>query len=205
MAHNAQAVFFKQVKKTFPEYFKWSVVLEVGSLDINGSVRPLFEDCIFLGVDVGHGPGVDMVCFGENLQFRDESFDTVVSSECFEHAEGWADIFANMKRMTKPNGLIVFTCAGKGRPEHGTSRSDVGSSPLTVGHGIEYYGNLMIEDFEKVPGLLDGLHYQSFYNPYAQDLYFVAKKIGTRINGNLEEESSLVEEVDWNGINAENF
>lgn len=203
MAHNAQAVFFKQVRKTFPDHFKWKNVLEVGSLDINGSVRPLFENCNYIGVDVGEGPGVDLVCFGEDLKFPDKSFDITVSSECFEHAEGWKDIFRNMKRMTKEGGLIVFTCAGEGRPEHGTSRSDVGSSPLTVDAGIEYYGNLMAEDFENDRnGLLSGLHYQFFYNPHAQDLYFVAKK---KRGHEVAMKGELIQEVEWNGINAEDY
>lgn len=180
--------------------------MEIGSLDINGSVRPLFTNCNFLGVDVGEGPGVDLVCFGEQLLFPDDSFDITVSSECFEHAEGWRKIFKNMVRMTKDGGLIVFTCAGEGRPEHGTSRSDVGSSPLTVNAGIEYYGNLMKEDFEDEPGLLDGLRYQFFYNEAAHDLYFVGVK--TRFVGHggpFPGPTELIAEVDWNGINAEDF
>ena len=37
-------------------------VLEIGSLDINGSVRPLFEDAeYYLGIDMQEGPGVDLV------------------------------------------------------------------------------------------------------------------------------------------------
>ena len=197
MAHNAQAVFFKTVKKTYPDFFIWKNVLEVGSLNINGTVRNLFEYCNYVGVDVGAGPGVDFAVPGQDVKYPDDSFDITISAECFEHNPMWKETFANMVRMTKPGGLITFTCAGLNRPEHGTARSDVGSSPLTVGLGWDYYRNLMIEDFKEVDGLLDGLTYQSFYNEGAQDLYFLAFK------GELDSGSNLIEEQNWNGIDAE--
>lgn len=198
MAHNAQAVFFKTVKKTYPEFFEWKNVLEVGSLDINGSVRPLFTNCNYLGVDLDKGPGVDLAIQGQELRFPDESFDVTISAECFEHNPYWRETFLNMKRMTKVGGLITFTCAGKDRPEHGTARSDAGSSPLTTAAGWDYYRNLEESDFDDE--CLNGLKYQFFYNPHAQDLYFVGEKIHMP---NKSYKQELIEEVEWNGINAE--
>lgn len=198
MAHNAQAVFFKTVRQAYPEFFEWSNVLEVGSLDINGSVRPLFTNCNYVGVDLEIGPGVDLAVQGQELRFPDDSFDTTISAECFEHNPFWAETFTNMVRMTKEGGLITFTCAGEGRPEHGTYRTDPGSSPFTTKAMWTYYRNLMIEDFEDT-GLLEGLTYQSFYNPHSQDLYFIGFK------SDVDRGPSLLEENDWNGINAENF
>lgn len=200
MAHNAQAVFFKQVRKTFPEFFTGKRVLEVGSLNINGTVRDLFTDCSYTGIDLDEGPGVDIAMQGQDADWPDEHFDVTISAECFEHNPYWRETFLNMKRMTKTDGLITFTCAGLGRPEHGTARSDVGSSPLTVAAGWDYYYNLMPEDFDAE--MLRGLDYQFFYNPHAQDLYFVARKVGDNYAAS---ESRLVEAADWNGINAEDF
>lgn len=199
MAHNAQAVFFKTVKKEFPEHFVWKNVLEVGSLDINGSVRPLFEKCNYVGVDLELGPGVDLAVQGQDVGFPSDSFDTTISAECFEHNPHWSDTFMNMKRMTKPGGLITFTCAGKDRPEHGTARSDAGSSPLTTAAGWDYYRNLEESDF--APSHLHDLKYQFFYNPQAQDLYFLGFKTDFYNAG----PDHLIDEVDWNGINAENY
>lgn len=198
MAHNAQAVFFKQVRKTFPDHFKWSNVLEVGSLDINGSVRPLFENCNYVGVDLDLGPGVDLAVQGQEVAFPSNSMDVTISAECFEHNPYWEETFLNMKRMTKDGGLITFTCAGLNRPEHGTARTDAGSSPLTTNAGWDYYRNLEETDFDA--GMLYGLDYQFFYNPGAQDLYFVGIKTAL-----AEGRMDLIEEVAWNDINAENF
>lgn len=176
MAHQAQADFFNKVKAEFPDHFTWSNVCEIGSLNINGTTRGLFTYANYVGFDVGLGPCVDYALPGEKVAYPDDSFDVVLSSECFEHAEGYQEIFDNMVRMTKPGGLVIFTCAGTGRPEHGTSRTDAGSSPLTVGLGIEYYKNLTPDDFDK--SSLEGSDYIFIENAKDFDLYFVGVKHG---------------------------
>lgn len=171
MAHDAQRIFFEKVKELYPDHFRWSNVIEIGSLDINGSVRDMFELCNYVGFDVGPGPGVDYAIPGQMVRYPGESFDVAISAECFEHNPYWEDTFLNMVRMTKWGGLVTFTCAGKDRPEHGTARSDVGSSPLTVGLGWDYYRNLEAKDFEPVLKNIgiDGHFYENHVN---QDLYY---------------------------------
>lgn len=175
MSHVAQKKFFELVRSAYPDAFYKQRVLEVGSLDINGSIRDLFEGCDYVGVDIGPGPGVDYVGRGEELTFSDGYFDTTVSGECFEHNPAWRETFLNMVRMTRPGGIVAFSCASFGRPEHGTTRSnDAYSSPLTVALGQEYYRNLMIGDFESKD--FEGLDWDSYYNPVTCDLYFVGIK-----------------------------
>jgi len=147
MAHSTQQEFISYVKNKFPVYFEKSKVLEVGSLDINGSMRSHFFNCDYTGIDVGEGTGVDIVAEGQNYNSPDETYDVCASGECFEHNPYWAETFANMVRMCKSEGLVFFTCATTGRKEHGTSRTDVESSPLTIGKGWEYYRNLDEDDF----------------------------------------------------------
>jgi SAM-dependent methyltransferase len=190
MAHQAQRVFFETVRNVYPELFDSVKVLEVGSLNINGTARDFFTNCDYLGLDIGPGLGVDLVVSGADYDAPDGSFDVTVSAECFEHNPVWRETFANMVRLTKDNGLIIFTCAGEGRPEHGTSASDIGSSPLTVDLGWEYYKNLTPNDFTDED--LSGLTYQFYENGKACDLYFVAKK------GPMKH--IPIEEVDWDSI-----
>jgi hypothetical protein len=64
MAHAAQMEFVGRVKAAFPDFFAGTRVLDIGSLDINGSVRPLFRGGTYTGIDVAAGPGVDIVCQG---------------------------------------------------------------------------------------------------------------------------------------------
>lgn len=149
MAHPAQQDFILYVKNKFPFFFRNKRVLEVGSLDINGSMRPMFENCDYVGIDVGPGTGVDIVVQGQNYDAPDGYYDVCASGECFEHNPYWAETFANMIRMCKPGGLVFFTCATLGRAEHGTTRSGPDCSPLTINVGWEYYRNLTEQDFRK--------------------------------------------------------
>jgi len=169
MAHPEQREFFTAVQTMHPEYFVGADVLEIGSLNINGTVRDFFTACNYVGVDVASGPGVDVVAFGENLKYPDRAFHTVVSAECFEHNPEWRATFVNMARMS--SGLVAFTCATTGRAEHGTRRSSPDSSPLTL--DWDYYQNLTAEDFKfsiDMHALFDTFIFST--NPQSHDLYF---------------------------------
>jgi SAM-dependent methyltransferase len=146
MAHKEQFDYINNIKSRFPTYFSNTKVLEIGSLDINGSIRQFFDECDYTGVDLGPGKGVDIISRGEELLFQDESFDVTISCECFEHNDKWAETFTNMIRMTKPGGLVLFTCATTGRKEHGTRRTNPSSSP----YAQDYYRNLTEIDFENI-------------------------------------------------------
>lgn len=147
MAHLGQLLFVQTIRKEFPQFFTNNKVLEVGSLNINGSIRDFFKNCDYTGVDLGEGPGVDVICKGEDLDYPNGTYDVVASCECFEHNENWKETFVNMHRMTRPGGLIFFTCATTGREEHGTTRTTPFASPFT----LDYYRNLTEEDFADLP------------------------------------------------------
>ena len=174
MAHPQQAEFFLSVNERYPAQFKAARVLEVGSLDINGSVRDLFEDCDYTGVDLQIGPGVDLACPGQLLALPSEYFDTVVSAECFEHNPYWRETFANMLRMARPGGLVLISCATTGRKEHGTSRTRPDDSPFTVQARWDYYRNLVADDLTRAANLPGWLAQWRFWTNYvSRDLYFV--------------------------------
>lgn len=171
MSHGDQMEFFGLARASFPEFFVGKRVLEVGSLDINGSVRSFFTDCDYVGIDVGPGRGVDVVIGGENYDAPDGSFDVVLSAECMEHNPNWQSTTRNMIRMLRPAGLFLLTCAAPGRDEHGTARTSPWASPLTVAGGQDYYDNLDHRDFERA-GILDPLGvWQHWMNWKYRDLY----------------------------------
>ena len=145
MSHKQQQHYVNSLKLLYPEQFYNKKILEVGSLDINGSVRSFFEKCEYTGIDVGEGRGVDLVIPGQEYDAPDSSFDTCISCECLEHNPFWLETFINMHRLCKPSGLVIMTCATTGRVEHGTTRSQPGCSPLTL--DWDYYKNLTEEDF----------------------------------------------------------
>ena len=63
----------------------------------------------------------------------------------------WRETFVNMHRMTRPGGIVAFTCASRGRLEHGTTRTRPFDSPASLAIGWDYYRNLNREDFEALP------------------------------------------------------
>lgn len=166
MSHPAQMQFVSRVQQRFPHLFASKRVLEVGSLNINGSIRQFFSDCEYVGVDLGSGPGVDIVCAGEDLSYPDSSFDVVASCECFEHNPNWVQTFNNMARMSKE--LVFFSCATTGRSEHGTRRSNPQDAPYCG----DYYANITEEDVKSRCELSVFKQYEFAVDEQAHDLYF---------------------------------
>ena len=159
--------FVKDMKEKFPDAFSGKDVLEIGSLDINGSVRQFFESCNYIGCDLDVGKGVDIVSPGHMLDYSDNHFHTAISCECFEHDKHWRETFANMVRMTKH--LVIFTCATTGRPEHGTTNSSPSDAPFTN----DYYKNLTVDDFTNAFKMDDMFSKWVFTtNSQSHDLYF---------------------------------
>ena len=99
-------------------------IIEIGSLDVNGSLRPILEAMgpkEYIGVDIQKGPGVDVICKAEDLinHFGKERFDIVLSTEMLEHVKDWRKIVSNIKNICKPGGIILITTRSKGFPYHG--------------------------------------------------------------------------------------
>jgi len=175
MAHFQQFEFVRLCSEAFPAYFRNTRVVEIGSWNVNGSVRTLFTQCNYTGVDVSVGPGVDVVCSGAAFAGDSDSYDVAISCECFEHNRDWKGTFANMVRMLRPGGLCIVTTALPGRHEHGTPRSD-NSLSLTVRDGDPYYRNLDKSDFYRsgVLGRFDC--YMLERNFMMPDIYFAGFK-----------------------------
>jgi SAM-dependent methyltransferase len=98
-------------------------VIEVGSMNVNGSVRATLEalgPARYVGVDLARGPGVDEVCPAEDLvsRFGAASFDVVVSTEMLEHVREWWVVVANLKQLVAPGGVLLITTRSKGFPYH---------------------------------------------------------------------------------------
>lgn len=99
-------------------------IIEVGSYDVNGSLRPIVESwnpSEYVGVDIEKGPGVDIICRAEDIveTFGKESFDIVVSTELLEHVEDWKKVISNVKNICKPGGTILITTRSYGYAYHG--------------------------------------------------------------------------------------
>lgn len=186
MSHGAQRAFVQKIAEAVPDLFSSRCVLEIGSLDINGSVRQFFDDCDYIGVDLEPGPGVDVVSEGQKYDAQDASFDVVISCECMEHNPYWKETFANMVRACRPGGLAIMTCATVGRPEHGTARSDPKASPFTIANGWNYYANISEKQWNAAFPLGKWfLRSATWTNWESSDLYFVGLKAPAADNADL--------------------
>ena len=179
MAHYQQLLFVEMAAKHMAADWTGVRVLEIGSADVNGSIRPFFPGSDYTGVDLSAGPGVDIIASGHELALPDRHVDLAISCECFEHNPRWCETFVNMHRMTKAGGVVLITCASRGRLEHGTTRTRPEESPGSQSVGWNYYRNLNREDFERRLELESLFESHAFFrNEVSHDLYFVGRKSG---------------------------
>ena len=79
-------------------------VLDVGSMDVNGSYRGLFEKHDYVGLDMKPGKGVDVVGWDG---VKANSFDVVISGQAFEHIR--YDLAA-MKKVARALKAGAYCC-----------------------------------------------------------------------------------------------
>src|SRR2546422_11563577 len=85
-----------------PDEITGKKVLEVGSMDVNGSLRAIVQRMApsgYVGVDIATGPGVDVVCRVSELVARlgEAAFDTGISTEMLQPGRDWPAGAPNMK------------------------------------------------------------------------------------------------------------
>lgn len=180
MSHPEQLGFFELVSGVNTSLIQGASVIEIGAFDVNGSVRRHFSGAAtYVGVDLVDGPGVDLVAQGHEVGDPDGTYDAALSAECFEHDPDWVRTLTNMIRLTRPGGLVAFTCASRGRVEHGTSRTLQRDSPGTQSVGTDYYRNLVRADVEGALPLAEMFSdYEFWYLPTSFDLYFAGVRHG---------------------------
>lgn len=148
-------------------------VLEIGSLNINGTVRTLIDANSYMGIDLQPGLDVDEVI--DAVDFRlplDDRADAVVCCEVLEHAPDVEGVVASIAENLVTGGLFIITCATDLRAPH----SGVDGGPLRDG---EHYANVDPHLLAKTLGHYDLLIEDLEVAPQRGDLY---------VNGWLERE-----------------
>lgn len=96
-------------------------VLDVGSYDVNGSYRDLFQNDKFKyeGLDMSNGPNVDIVPSSpyDWGTIETDKYDVVISGQAFEHIEFFWITMTEMTRVMKQGGLLCLI-APNGFGEH---------------------------------------------------------------------------------------
>lgn len=91
--------------------------LELGSTDVNGSVRALFSG-EYVGIDLADGKGVDEVMNANAMTFPDASFDVVVSTSMLEHDPAFWRTLPEVARVLRPGGHFILTTVSTGCDPH---------------------------------------------------------------------------------------
>lgn len=145
-----------------------AAVLELGSYNVNGSVRPLFVErgiASYHGIDRREGPGVDEMADAAEYGARNK-FDVVVTTEMLEHAPDPQACIQMAKRALKPGGLLIVTAAA---PERQIHNNDGGSQLADK----EHYGNIApadLAEWVKWPIMMVQ------HEPAIGDVYMIAQK-----------------------------
>ena len=104
---------------TVPLWYANGAVLEIGAVNINGTIRDLFPTTRrYVGIDQVLGPCVDIVTTAE-LFVAGSLFDLVLCCEVLEHAKRPQAIVDCAYRSLRIGGMLILTCAGWQRQIHG--------------------------------------------------------------------------------------
>ncbi len=96
-------------------------IYDLGSMDVNGSYRPLFDrpSWTYTGLDMAPGDNVDVVLHNPYnwREIDTHSADVLISGQAFEHIEFFWITMLEIARVLKPGGLCCII-APSGGPEH---------------------------------------------------------------------------------------
>jgi len=100
--------YVRSVKEKFDIKGK---ILDVGSLNVCGTVKPIFEGCDYIGLDMRgtKRENVDIIANAHDLPYDDETFDCVTCVEMLEHDSHPFQTFSEIYRVLKPGGHTIIT------------------------------------------------------------------------------------------------
>ena len=111
--------WIETVKQKFG--LKHKKVLDIGSMDMNGSPRPLFKDCEYVGIDIQAGVGVDMILDARQDMTKElgkETFDAILCLNTLEHIGLFWKALENIWEVLSPKGYFYLAVPTFGFPQH---------------------------------------------------------------------------------------
>lgn len=116
--HTEAYQFVQSIAECLPQE-DYRTVVDFGSKDVNGSVRPLFPKVHYHGIDMLAGKGVDEVA---NAAFWKPPaswlVNVIVSCEMMEHCMDAPRVCQNAYEILAPGGMFILTAANELRQAH---------------------------------------------------------------------------------------
>ena len=111
--------FFNTYKQHILSNCETPKIVDIGSLNVNGTLKPIFLNFEYIGIDRIPGFNVDIVWEerSANIPLPENSADVVVSNSCFEHDCCFWETFLEMCRIVKKGGFI-YICAPSAASYH---------------------------------------------------------------------------------------
>lgn len=121
--HESSFRNMEQFTKKYLEKFKDKSIkiLDIGSQDVNGSYKPIFQNTNweYYGCDMVEGKNVDIMLndIYDWRNIKSESFDVVISGQAFEHIEFFWITMLEISRILKDDGICCIIAPSSGN-EH---------------------------------------------------------------------------------------
>jgi len=105
---------YMEMEKFVEDYLDEDVqlkIIDIGSYDVNGTYKTLFnkKNWSYVGLDMGPGPNVDVVSADPyRYPFDDKTFDVVIAGSTIEHVEDVQKFVIECARILKDEGIMCM-------------------------------------------------------------------------------------------------
>lgn len=140
----------------------------------NRSYEHLFDPKIFIGLEIyrrGHDHSkerIDLYYDGITIPFKNNSFDSILSIEVFEHVFNFGDILNELNRILKPDGYLLLTLPFVWE-EHEQPHDFGRYTSFGIIHTLETHGFVVLELF-KTTGYIETI-FQMWNNYFYKKLF----------------------------------
>lgn len=142
--HVGNEQWVADIQKRYSDEITGAKLLELGSLNINGTARDLMKPATWIGIDQTAGPCVDIVCRAAETAFTEAEFDVILSTSMIEHDPDWRESLAHNLFWLKPGGLFLLSWGAEGNHRHDPEPW----AAVPVGDVLQWCLNMKLEILE---------------------------------------------------------
>lgn len=162
-------------------------VIEVGSKNVNGSVRSIIEKHDpknYTGIDIQSGDGVDVIADICDMEVT-KQYDVVIATELLEHIKQWRLAVNNIRKLCKHNGLLFVTTRSKGFKYHPYPHDYWRYEVADIANIFRDMKFLVLEPDPLAPGVFMKAVNYDCSNNFLYDLYAVHQHEPQGYSGNV--------------------